>query len=108
MADVPVLWGLSLAGRLSCSQEFAEMIASACVDGCRFALYGGCEVPLGETPTLAAIHVSALPSKQPTLTTYEREAIEAAARIIDAYDAEMDGFPSGAASILRSLLERTK
>lgn len=40
------------------------------------------------------------------LTHAEREAIEAAARIIDAYEDEMDGFPSGAAATLRSLLER--
>jgi len=41
-----------------------------------------------------------------TLTDAEREAIEAAARIIDGYDEEMDGFPSGAAATLRRLLER--
>ena len=45
---------------------------------------------------------------QPTLTDEEREAMEAAAKIIDGYDEEMDGFPSGAAATLRSLLERTK
>jgi hypothetical protein len=42
----------------------------------------------------------------PTLTDAEREAIEAAARIIDHYEDEMDGFSSGAAAILRNLLER--
>ena len=45
---------------------------------------------------------------QPTLTDAEREAVEAAARIIDAYEDEMDGFPSGAAATLRGLLDRTK
>jgi hypothetical protein len=44
----------------------------------------------------------------PTLTDAEREAVEAAARIIDDYDEEMDGFSSGAAATLRALLERTK
>lgn len=42
------------------------------------------------------------------LTDAEREAVEAAARIIDAYEEEMDGFPSGAAATLRGLLERMK
>lgn len=42
------------------------------------------------------------------LTDAEREALEAAARIIDAYEEEMDGFPSGAAATLRGLLERLK
>ena len=42
-----------------------------------------------------------------TLTDAEREAVEAAAKIIDAYEEEMDGFPSGAAAALRGLLERT-
>ena len=41
-----------------------------------------------------------------TLTDEERAAVEAAARIIDGYDEEMDGFPSGAAATLRGLLER--
>jgi hypothetical protein len=41
-----------------------------------------------------------------TLTDAEREAIEAAARIVDEYEEEMDGFPSGAAATLRRLLER--
>ena len=40
------------------------------------------------------------------LTGAEWEAIEAAARIVDEYDDEMDGFPSGAAATLRRLLER--
>ena len=40
------------------------------------------------------------------LTDEEREAVEAAARIVDEYDDEMDGFPSGAAATLRRLLER--
>lgn len=43
-----------------------------------------------------------------TLTDAEREAVAAAVRIIDAYEEEMDGFPSGAAATLRGLLERTK
>lgn len=43
-----------------------------------------------------------------TLTDEEREAIEAAAKIVDAYDEEMDGFSSGAAATLRGLLERLK
>jgi len=42
-----------------------------------------------------------------TLTDGEREAVEAAVRIIDAHDDEMDGFPSGAAATLRKLLGRT-
>lgn len=42
------------------------------------------------------------------LTDAEREAVEAAARIIDAYDDDMDGFSSGAAATLRGLLERMK
>lgn len=42
----------------------------------------------------------------PALTDEEREAIEAAVRIIDAYDEDMDGFPSGAAATLRKMLER--
>ena len=41
-----------------------------------------------------------------TLTDEEREAVAAAARIIDLYDDEMDGFSSGAAATLRGLLER--
>jgi hypothetical protein len=41
-----------------------------------------------------------------TLTDAEREAIEAAALIVDEYEEEMDGFPSGAAATLRRLLER--
>ena len=40
------------------------------------------------------------------LTEAEREAIEAAVRIIDAYEEDMDGFPSGAAATLRGLLAR--
>ena len=40
------------------------------------------------------------------LTDAEREAVEAAARIINAYEEEMDGFQSGAAAILRGLLAR--
>jgi hypothetical protein len=44
--------------------------------------------------------------RKPTLTAGEREAIQAAAQIIDAYDEEMDGFPSGAAKVLRGLLAR--
>ena len=47
-------------------------------------------------------------SSQKNLTDEEREAVEAASRIIDGYDEEMDGFPSGAAATLRGLLERTK
>jgi len=43
-----------------------------------------------------------------TLTDEEREAVEAAVGIIDRYEEDMDGFPSGAAATLRSLLERTK
>lgn len=42
------------------------------------------------------------------LTDAERPAVEAAARIIEDYEDEMDGFPSGAAATLRSLLERLK
>lgn len=41
-----------------------------------------------------------------TLTADEREAIDSAARIIDAYEEEMDGFGSGASATLRGLLER--
>lgn len=44
--------------------------------------------------------------RSPALTDAEREAVEAAIRIIDAHDEEMDGFPSGAATTLRKLLER--
>jgi hypothetical protein len=40
------------------------------------------------------------------LTDKEREALEAAIRIIDAHDEEMDGFPSGAATTLRAMLKR--
>jgi hypothetical protein len=40
------------------------------------------------------------------ITGAERQAIGAAVRIIDTYDEEMDGFPSGAAATLRTLLER--
>ena len=40
------------------------------------------------------------------MTDAEREAVEAAARIIDAYEEEMDGFQSGAAATLRGLLAR--
>lgn len=47
-----------------------------------------------------------LAAQDATLTTEEREAVEAAIRIVDAHDEEMDGFPSGAALTLRSLLER--
>lgn len=43
---------------------------------------------------------------RPVLTSDEQQAIEAAARIIDAYDEEMDGFASGAAETLRALLAR--
>lgn len=50
--------------------------------------------------------VSAMP--HPTLTYEERLAIEAAMQIIDSYDEDMDGFASGAAATLRSLLEKTK
>ena len=42
------------------------------------------------------------------LTDVERVAIESAAKIIDAYDEEMDGFSSGAAATLRGLLGRMK
>jgi len=41
-----------------------------------------------------------------TLTYEEREAVEAAARIIDHYEDEIDGLSSGAAATLRKLLER--
>jgi hypothetical protein len=44
--------------------------------------------------------------KRLRLTDAEREAIEAAARIVDEYEEEMDGFPSGASATLRRLLER--
>lgn len=47
-----------------------------------------------------------LEHQQPTLTDEEREAVEAAARIIDEYEDEMDGFRSGAAATLRKLLDR--
>jgi hypothetical protein len=50
--------------------------------------------------------ITALADQDATLTDEEREAVEAAARIIDGYDEEMDGFPSGAAATLRALLER--
>lgn len=46
-------------------------------------------------------------ASQSVLTDVERVAIEAAAKIIDASDEEMDGFSSGAAATLRGLLERT-
>jgi hypothetical protein len=42
------------------------------------------------------------------LTDAEREAVEAASRIIDRYEEDMDGFPSGAAATLRGLLERLR
>jgi hypothetical protein len=42
------------------------------------------------------------------LTDAERVAIDAAIRITDAYDDEMDGFSSGVAATLRGLLERTR
>lgn len=40
------------------------------------------------------------------LTDEEREVLVAAARIIDRYGEQMDGFPSGAAATLRALLAR--
>jgi hypothetical protein len=46
--------------------------------------------------------------RQQSLTDAERVAIDAAVRITDSYDDEMDGFPSGVAATLRGLLERTK
>ena len=42
----------------------------------------------------------------PKLTNAEKQAIEAAVRIIDANEEEMDGFSSGAARTLRELLAR--
>ena len=42
------------------------------------------------------------------LTAEERESLQAAVGIIDRYEEDMDGFPSGAAATLRNLLERTK
>jgi hypothetical protein len=56
--------------------------------------------------TLSACDGNVTVTMDGTLTDAEREAIEAAARIVDEYEEEMDGFPSGAAATLRRLLER--
>ncbi len=56
--------------------------------------------------TLSACDGNVTVTMDGTLTDAEREAIEAAARIVDEYDDEMDGFPSGAAATLRRLLEK--
>jgi hypothetical protein len=60
-----------------------------------------CPYVVGRT----TLHCSLTPL---TLTDEEREAVEAAVGIIDRYEEDMDGFPSGAAATLRGLLERTK
>jgi hypothetical protein len=68
-------------------------------------MYGGCVRPEYEQLLQdAAMSLAGLVR----LTAAEREAVEAAARIIDNYEDEMDGFPSGAAATLRGLLERHK
>lgn len=56
--------------------------------------------------TLSVCDGNVIVEMDATLTDDEREAVEAAARIIDAYDEEMDGFSSGAAATLRKLLAR--
>jgi hypothetical protein len=59
------------------------------------AISGATFIPLYRTP-------------QSTLNNEERLAIEAAMQIIESYDEDIDGFASGAAATLRSLLEKTK
>ena len=58
--------------------------------------------------TLSVVGGNVIVEMDTTLTDAEREAIEAAVRVIDAYEDEMDGFSSGATATLRGLLERTK
>ena len=64
------------------------------------------QVPLAPAAMYHALVVAHAEVARLRLTDAEREAIEAAARIIEAYEEEMDGFPSGAAATLRGLLER--
>jgi hypothetical protein len=56
--------------------------------------------------TLSVCEGKVIVTMDATLTVEERAAVEAAARIIDGYDEEMDGFSSGAAATLRGLLDR--
>lgn len=102
--------GRTLAQRITGLQpmlEYQEQIAILQSDNSRRAdleagLREGVEKLQAEVRRLEEL----IAASQPTLTDEEREAVEAAARIIDGYDEEMDGFPSGAAATLRKLLER--
>lgn len=60
----------------------------------------------GQDATLSVQGGNVTVTVDATLTDAEREAVEAAARIIDSYEEEMDGFPSGASATLRGLLVR--
>lgn len=66
------------------------------------------ENPLALARLAAANHWLRDEVERLRLTDEEREAVEAAVGIIDRYEEDMDGFPSGAAATLRGLLERAK
>jgi hypothetical protein len=84
-----VAWGLSSDGRIvAASTSWGDILDAQN------------EI---EHPTMIVPLYSA-----PTLTDAEREAVEAAARIVEQFDEEFDGMDSGQGKILRALLERFK
>lgn len=74
MPDIPVTFGSSLVGRLSCTPEFASMLTDANTQGCRFELSGGYEKRHEENARLVELVVSPLPLRT-ALTDEERQAI---------------------------------
>jgi hypothetical protein len=110
----PVAWMVALGGDgLIIDGIFLRRTQAeeACAWRNEHTTYGARIIPLYEKPQTCP-HVVGRTTQYCSLTPFtltdaEREAVDAAARIIDGYDEEMDGFPSGAAATLRSLLERT-
>lgn len=82
--------------REECERFFVPALKAANAEIERLRSYQKTDGKRGDSDTVGA-----------ALTDAEREAIDAAARIIDSWEDEMDGFPSGAAATLRGLLERT-
>ena len=61
MPDIVVTWAGEPVGRLSCTQEFADAVASALLDGRRLELSGGFLKPQSPAkPTLVEFVVSPL------------------------------------------------
>lgn len=63
MPDIVVTWAGEPVGRLSCTQKFADAIASVLLDGVRVELSGGFVKPPAPVPlTLVEFVVSPLPA----------------------------------------------